>query len=40
MGAGGSISPTDFALIRAEYEAKKNDNLTDDQLLDHEPAIR
>lgn len=39
MGAGPSLlSPDDFANMKGEYEAKKAEGMTDEQLFDHMAA--
>uniref|UniRef100_A0A7S3M7Z3 Uncharacterized protein n=1 Tax=Spumella elongata TaxID=89044 RepID=A0A7S3M7Z3_9STRA len=35
MGAASSIQPEIFTLAKDEYEAKKGEGLTDEQLFDH-----
>jgi len=36
MGAGASsLSPETFSVAKAEYEAKKGEGMTDEQLFDH-----
>eukprot|EP01032_Pedospumella_encystans_P018141 gene18141-20660_t len=39
MGAASSIQPEIFTLAKDEYEAKKGEGLTDEQLFDHMKAF-
>jgi len=34
-GAASTLSPETFAVAKVEYEAKKGEGLTDEQLFDH-----
>lgn len=35
MGASASLNPEVFSAAKAEYESKKNEGLTDEQLFNH-----